>query len=69
MVRHAETMARERGIARVFALTNRAADFFELQLGYRAATVEDLPPARRRQFEASGRDSLVFARVLEAQES
>jgi amino-acid N-acetyltransferase len=66
LVRHAEAMARERGIPRVFALTNRAADFFQLKLGYHPATVEDLPPARRRQFEASGRDSLVFARVLPA---
>jgi amino-acid N-acetyltransferase len=66
LVEHAEAMARERGIARVFALTNRAADFFNKRLGYSPATVADLPPARRQQFEASGRDSLVFSRVLEA---
>ena len=65
LVRHAEAMARDRGIPRVFALTNRAADFFHQKLGYSPATVEDLPPARRRQYEASGRDSLVYSRVLE----
>jgi amino-acid N-acetyltransferase len=65
LVRHAEAMARDRGIPRVFALTNRAADFFDQKLGYSPATVEDLPPARRRQYEASGRDSLVYSRVLE----
>jgi len=65
LVHYAEAMARERGIPRVFALTNRAADFFNKRLGYSPATVDDLPLARRRQFEASGRDSLVFTRSLE----
>jgi len=61
LVRHAEAIARERGILRVFALSNRAAAFFTGKLGYDPATVEDLPQARRAQFEASGRDSLVFS--------
>ncbi len=65
LVRHAEKIAKERGIPRVFALTNRAADFFSTRLGYRAATVEDLPKKRREQFEASGRDSQVFSFNLE----
>ena len=64
LVRHAEQMARDRGIPRVFALTNRAADFFSKRLGYSPATVDDLPKARRGQFEASGRDSLVFSLEL-----
>ncbi|MEO0017522.1 MAG: hypothetical protein RLZZ522_805 [Verrucomicrobiota bacterium] len=64
LVHHAEDMARARGILRVFALTNRAADFFQHKLGYSPATVDDLPPERRHQYEASGRDSLVFSRVL-----
>ncbi|MEO5913176.1 MAG: GNAT family N-acetyltransferase [Luteolibacter sp.] len=61
LVRHVEKIARERGIPRVFALSNRAADFFTGRLGYIPATVEDLPRKRREQFEASGRDSLVFS--------
>jgi amino-acid N-acetyltransferase len=61
LVRHAEAVARERGIPRVFALSNRAAIFFTGKLGYDPATVDDLPQARRAQFEASGRDSLVFS--------
>ena len=61
LVRHAEAIARERRIPRVFALSNRAAAFFTGKLGYDPATVEDLPQARRAQFEASGRDSLVFS--------
>lgn len=65
LVQHAEKMAVERGIPRVFALTNRAADFFSKRLGYSAATVEDLPVTRRAQYEASGRDSLVFSLELD----
>lgn len=64
LVHHAEKVAGEKGIPRVFALSNRAAEFFTGKLGYRQATVEDLPVKRREQYEASGRDSLVFTRNL-----
>jgi amino-acid N-acetyltransferase len=67
LVHHAEQLAAERGIPRVFALSNRAADFFTTRLDYQAATLMDLPKARREQYEASGRDSLVFSKVLEIQ--
>ena len=66
LVRHIHKVATERGIARVFALSNRAAGFFIGKLGYAAATVNDLPEKRRSQFEASGRDSLVFSLRLES---
>ena len=64
LVRHAEDVARRIGIPRVFALSNRAADFFSLRLGYSPAAVDALPRRRREQYEASGRDSLVFSREL-----
>ena len=64
LVRHAETLAGRSGIPRVFALSNRAKDFFTVNLGYTAATVDALPSRRREQVEASGRDSLVFSRQL-----
>ena len=63
LVRHAEGIARVKGIPQVFALTNRAADFF-IRLGYEEASVEALPQSRRKQFEASGRDSRVFSRPV-----
>ncbi len=65
LVRYAEKIARERGIPRVFALSNRAAEFFTGKLSYDLATVDDLPRKRREQFEASGRDSGVFSRRLD----
>ncbi len=64
LVHHAEGIAKQSGIARVFALSNRAADFFSIKLGYTPATVDDLPRRRREQYEASGRDSLVFSHPL-----
>jgi len=59
LVAHAEEIALERGIPRVFALTNRAADFFR-RAGYMQSDLCALPSPRRAQFIASGRDSLVF---------
>lgn len=64
LVHHAEELAQERGIPRVFALTNRAADFFRDRLHYTQAAPSDLPVVRRAQYEASGRDSLVFTKTL-----
>jgi amino-acid N-acetyltransferase len=64
LVRHAESVAKSRGIPRVFALSNRASDFFIHRLGYSEATLEVLPAARRQQYEESGRDSLILSRHL-----
>lgn len=64
LVRHAESVAKSRGIPRVFALSNRASDFFIHRLGYSEATLEVLPAARRKQYEESGRDSLILSRNL-----
>ncbi len=61
LVKHAEEIAGQLGIKRVFALSNRAADFFTGKLGYSPASVEVLPARRREQYEASGRDSQVFS--------
>lgn len=64
LVNHAEEVAKQKGIPHVFALTTRAAEFFQGRLGYTEATVEALPDSRRRQFEASGRDSKIFVKNL-----
>jgi amino-acid N-acetyltransferase len=64
LVKHAEQVARGKGLPRVFALTTRAADFFENRVGYTLCRPEDLPEPRRRQLEESGRDSKVFEKAL-----
>ena len=66
LVSHAEAIARRRGIPRVFALSNRAAGFFTGKLGYLPANIDALPATRRAQYEASGRDSLVFSKRFDS---
>ena len=64
LVLHAENLARAKGIPRVYALSNRAADFFRDRMGYTEAGKEELPVARREQLEASGRGSLIFVKSM-----
>lgn len=63
LVGHAEQLAKQNGILRVFALTNRAADFFK-RAGFNQTDLDVLPAMRREQFITSGRDSLVFGKIL-----
>ena len=42
--------ARRRGLERVFVLTTQTADWFD-SLGFRAGTIDDLPPERRRTYD------------------
>ncbi|RYD66350.1 MAG: GNAT family N-acetyltransferase [Verrucomicrobiaceae bacterium] len=64
LVKYAEQMAREKGVPRIFALTTRAADFFENRVGFALSGPDALPEPRRRQLEESGRDSKVFEKVI-----
>ena len=64
LVRHAEQLAREHGASSVFALTNRAAGFFQRQLDYCELPLEKIPEPRRAQLFESGRDSCVYGRSL-----
>lgn len=63
LVAAAEQRAMEQGMERVFALTNRAAAFFE-SLGYRECAVDRVPDERRVKFEESTRDSVVLEKGL-----
>jgi amino-acid N-acetyltransferase len=63
LVAHAEELAARRGIPKVFALSNRAAAFFTKR-GYTQADADALPQPRHAQFDASGRDSLIFTKTL-----
>jgi len=64
LVKYAEQQAAELGLDSIFALTNRAADFFQSQLGYSELPVEDIPAERQQQLLASDRDSRVFGKSL-----
>jgi amino-acid N-acetyltransferase len=63
LVRAAESRASHESLDRVFALTNRAAEFFK-SLGYRECGAERVPEVRRKKLEASSRSSVVLEKEL-----
>ena len=63
LIRYAEDEARRRGIARLFALSTQAINYF-VQKGYAPGTPDDLPPARREKYEQSRRKSQVLVKAL-----
>jgi amino-acid N-acetyltransferase len=64
LVEAAEAKARDRGLERVFALTNRATAFFTARLGYAEGPADLIPPERLARLEASGRGSVVVVKGL-----
>lgn len=63
LVAAAEEKARKGGLTGVFALTNRAANFFKAS-GYERTEMSELPESRRRQLEESGRGSEVWLKAF-----
>ncbi|MGJ8723872.1 MAG: GNAT family N-acetyltransferase [Roseibacillus sp.] len=61
LVNAAEEKGKNSGMKGLFALTNRAAKFFEGR-GYERREMELLPEGRRKQLEESGRGSEVWAK-------
>jgi amino-acid N-acetyltransferase len=64
LVAFAEETARQRGCARIFALSTQAFRFFEEKLGYEVAEVSELPKTRREKYEKTGRNSKVLIKSL-----
>ncbi len=63
MVEFLEEKAKSKNIAKVCALSNRAADFFE-SIGYEEMNIKDLPPERLKQLTESGRESRAFKKLV-----
>ena len=61
---YAESVAREAGAEKVFALSTQAFTFFQHKLGYSEGGLDDLPPARREKYEQSGRNSKILIKNL-----
>lgn len=66
LVSHAEKMAQQLSIPRLFALTTRAAEFFS-RAGYTQTNSTALPNPRLNQHIQSGRDSAIFEKHLPKQ--
>jgi amino-acid N-acetyltransferase len=59
-----ETLAKERGFNRLFALSTQAFVYLQQKGGFREADPDILPPERRVKYEASGRNSRILVKDL-----
>jgi amino-acid N-acetyltransferase len=64
LMQFAEVQARAGGFKELFCLSTQAFNYFIQKGGFRVATPDDLPPARRERFDRSGRGSQVLIKVL-----
>ena len=61
-----ENLAKEKGIKQLFALSTQASHFLQQKGGYVEGSADTLPADRRAKFEASGRNSKVLLKTLQA---
>lgn len=59
-----ETLAREKGLKRLFALSTQAFNYLQQKGGFHEAPPDSLPPARRSKYETSGRNSKILVKTL-----
>ena len=64
MVQFVESKARELGLGHLLALSTQAFNYFQSKAGFVEGTPDDLPPARRAKYDASGRRSKVLVKKL-----
>jgi amino-acid N-acetyltransferase len=64
LVQFVENRARELGFNELIALSTQAFTYFQLKAGFVEGRPEDLPPARREKYDASGRNSKVLIKKL-----
>jgi amino-acid N-acetyltransferase len=64
LMQFVESQARAGGVGELFCLSTQAFNYFVQKGGFRLGAPEDLPAARRRIYEASGRHSQVLAKKL-----
>ncbi|PDH31313.1 MAG: amino-acid N-acetyltransferase [Puniceicoccaceae bacterium MED-G30] len=64
LIEYASSLAAERGVSTVIALSTRAADFFIKVCGFREGSVEDLPQARMESYQNEGRRSKILLKNI-----
>jgi amino-acid N-acetyltransferase len=67
MTQFVEAKAREAGVETLLALSTQAFNYFQSKAGFSEGTPDDLPPARRSRYDASGRRSKVLLKQLAPQ--
>ncbi|HEY2343705.1 MAG TPA: amino-acid N-acetyltransferase, partial [Chthoniobacteraceae bacterium] len=60
LMAYAEKLAAEKGMKFIFALSTQTFSYFQQKGGYVEVTADELPPERRKKWEASGRNSKVL---------
>lgn len=64
LVHFVETRARQLGLRELISLSTQAFNFFQSKAGFSEGGPDDLPAARKRQYEASGRKSRILRKRL-----
>ncbi|HEY3320250.1 MAG TPA: amino-acid N-acetyltransferase [Planctomycetota bacterium] len=64
LMAYVENLARQRGFKELFCLSTQTFAYFQQKGGFREATPDDLPPARRQQWEQSRRNSRILIKTL-----
>ena len=64
LIAYVESVARARGLARLFALSTQAINYFVQKGGFKLGAPDDLPPVRREKYEQNGRRSQVLIKSL-----
>ncbi len=67
LVSFAEQLAAEKGMKQLFALSTQAFSFFQQKGGFFEVTSDELPPERRRKYDASARNSKIMLKQLSSQ--
>ena len=64
LIQFVENKAREAGLSELLTLSTQAFTYFQSKGGFSEGTPDDLPPARREKYDASGRNSKVLVKKL-----
>jgi amino-acid N-acetyltransferase len=64
LIQFVENKARETGLTDLLTLSTQAFTYFQSKAGFSEGTPDDLPPARREKYDASGRNSKVLVKKL-----
>ncbi len=67
LIQFVETKARELGLSELLTLSTQAFNYFQSKGGFSEGTPDDLPPARREKYDATGRNSKVLIKRLTAE--
>lgn len=64
LIQFVENKAREAGLSELLALSTQAFTYFQSKAGFGEGSPDNLPPARREKYDASGRHSKVLVKKL-----